>query len=409
MVTLRSNRRLTGFTEAIQEHGYQGIRKGDLVIHAMDAFAGAVGVSDSDGKSSPVYAACTPTGSANPEYFAEIIREMARTNWIAALSRGVRERSTDFRYESFANQSYPVPPAQEQAAIVKYLRHAHARIDRAIATKRKLIVLLDEQKQAIIHGAVTRGTDPAAPLKDSGVPWLGDIPSHWKIRRAKNVLRKIDVRSLTGDEQRLTVSSRRGVVPRETVNVTMFEAASYVGHKLCWPGDLVINSLWAWGRGLGVANDHGIVSTAYSVYRCERPDLIQMDYLHELVRSDAFHLELFVQSRGVWKSRLQLTDERFLGIALPLPPLAEQEAITRRIQVASRELQGIQAKVMREIELLREFRTRLTSNVVTGQLDVRLVSASLPEFSEEIIVSSGDDAEEGIVEVAEEFLEEVDA
>src|SRR6266542_3260493 len=96
MVTLRRNRRLRGFTEATFELGYQGIRKGDLVIHAMDAFAGAIGVSDSDGKGTPVYAVCQPQVNVNAFYYASILREMSRSLWIQSLSRGIRERSTDF-------------------------------------------------------------------------------------------------------------------------------------------------------------------------------------------------------------------------------------------------------------------------------------------------------------------------
>src|SRR5690606_8691268 len=126
VVTLRSNRRTTGFTESLKEIGYQGIRKGDLVIHAMDAFAGAAGVSDSDGKGTPVYSVCLPRGDASPQYYAAVVREMSRSSWIQALSRGIRERSTDFRFEMFAAQLLPAPPPDEQAAIIKYLAHANA-------------------------------------------------------------------------------------------------------------------------------------------------------------------------------------------------------------------------------------------------------------------------------------------
>lgn len=124
VVTLRKNRRVSGFTESLKEIGYQGVRRGDLVIHAMDAFAGATGVSDSDGKSTPVYAVCSPTTrDSNPYYYAYCVREMARSQWIVALSRGVRERSTDFRFAAFAEQYVPLPPRKEQLAIVRFLDH----------------------------------------------------------------------------------------------------------------------------------------------------------------------------------------------------------------------------------------------------------------------------------------------
>ena len=145
----------------------------------MDAFAGAIGVSDSDGKSTPVYAVCSPTTrGSNPYYYAYCVREMARSQWIVALSRGVRERSTDFRFAAFAGQCVPLPSRHEQLAIVRFLDHADRRIRRYIRAKERLIELLEEQKQAIIHQAVTGQIDvrtgqPYPAYKDSGVEWLG--------------------------------------------------------------------------------------------------------------------------------------------------------------------------------------------------------------------------------------------
>ena len=190
-VTLRKNRRELGFTESLKEIGYQGVRRGDLVIHAMDAFAGACGVSDSNGKGTPVYSVCAPKdGIANSHYYAFCVREMARSQWILALSRGVRERSTDFRFAAFGGQLVPVPPSLEQAAIVRFLDHADRRIQRYIRAKERLIELLEEQKQAIIHQAVTGQIDvrtgqPYPAYKDSGVEWLGEVPEHWETRRLR--------------------------------------------------------------------------------------------------------------------------------------------------------------------------------------------------------------------------------
>ena len=138
-VTLRKNRRTTGFTEALNEFGYQGIRKGDLVIHVMDAFAGAIGVSDSDGKGTPVYNVCTPKGDSNNYYYAYALREMARAGFIQSLYRGIRERSSDFRFDVFARQYLPVPPRDEQDQIVRYLDWQVSKINRLIAAKRKRI------------------------------------------------------------------------------------------------------------------------------------------------------------------------------------------------------------------------------------------------------------------------------
>src|SRR5699024_9334105 len=151
-VTLRKNRRTDGFTNALKEHGYQGIRKGDLVIHAMDAFAGAIGVSDSDGKSTPVYAACIPRRreTVNPYFYAYYMRDLALSGLIVSLAKGIRERSTDFRFNDFSNLTLPLPNYDQQTLIANFLDQKTAQIDAAIAIKEQQIELLKERKQIII-------------------------------------------------------------------------------------------------------------------------------------------------------------------------------------------------------------------------------------------------------------------
>ena len=193
VVTLRKNRRELGFTESLKEIGYQGIRAGDLVIHSMDAFAGAIGIADSDGKGTPVYSVCKPSPQVNAYFYAYILREMARNRWIQALAKGIRERSSDFRYTDFAWQLVPLPSLPEQTAIVRFLDHADRRIRCYIRAKQKLIALLEEQKQAIIHQAVTgqidvRTGEPYPAYKDSGLEWLGKVPEHWEWCRLRNVV-----------------------------------------------------------------------------------------------------------------------------------------------------------------------------------------------------------------------------
>jgi len=155
-VTLRKNRRSDGFTEAVKEIGYQGVRIGDLVIHQMDAFAGAIGVSDSDGKSSPVYICLRPKiENCINQYYAYLLREMARAGFIRALYRGIRERSTDFRFETFANVSLPVPTLEEQRDIIDYIDAKCADIDATIALKEQKQEKLKAYKKTIIFEYVT--------------------------------------------------------------------------------------------------------------------------------------------------------------------------------------------------------------------------------------------------------------
>ena len=214
-----------------------------------------------------------------------------------------------------------------------------------------------------------RALKPYPAYKDSRIAWLGEVPEHWEVKRGKALFRCVNVRSSTGEETLLTVSSERGVVPRSSATVTMFKAESYVGYKLCWPGDLVINSLWAWGRGLGVSRHHGIISSAYGVYRLRPPYTEYFSYVHALVRSTPFNWELQVRSKGIWISRLQLTDEAFLGAPAPLPPLHEQAAIVRFLDHADRRIRRYIRAKEKLIALLEEQKQTIIHRAVTRGLD----------------------------------------
>lgn len=206
--------------------------------------------------------------------------------------------------------------------------------------------------------------EPYPKYRPTGLPWLERTPSHWMTQRFKTVLRSIDLRSTTGEDELLTVSSARGVVPRASESVTMFKAASYVGHKLAAPGDLVINSLWAWGRGLGVSRYSGIVSTAYGVYRPMVAAVVNSGFLHLYVRSSPYNWELHERSRGVWTSRLQLTDERFLASPFVAPPPDEQAGIVTYLAHAHDRIDQAIATKRRLVALLRESRAQIIEKAI---------------------------------------------
>lgn len=275
--------------------------------------------------------------------------------------------------------SIPIPTLLEQAAIVRFLDWANGRLERAIRTKRNVIALLNEQKQAIIHRAVTRGLDPSVPLKPSGIPWLGDIPHHWEVRRAKYLYREVDERSADGSEELLSVSHLTGVTPRSQKNITMFKAASYAGHKLCRPGDLVINTMWAWMGALGVSTRAGIISPAYAVYRPQHPVGLVGAYTDSLLRSRPYVSNIICRSTGLRASRLRLYPEEFFRLPIIQPPAEEQQRIVQAIQGETIELSNAISRLQREMDLLREYRTRLIADVVTGKLDVREAAERLPD------------------------------
>lgn len=290
----------------------------------------------------------------------------------------------------------PFPPPAEQAAIVRFLDWANARLERAVRAKRKVIALLNEQKQTIIHRAVTRGLDPSVPLKPSGIPWLGDIPQHWAVIRAKYLYREVDERSTHGDEELLSVSHLTGVTPRSQKNITMFKAASYIGHKVCRPGDLVVNTMWAWMGALGTATREGIISPAYAVYRPRRPGCIVGTYSDWLLRSKPYISNIICHSTGLRASRLRLYPEEFFRLPILQPPVEEKKRIVEVVRTETADLDVAISRLDREIELLREYRTRLVADAVTGKLDVREVAARLPDEAARELLEDDVDLEDGI-------------
>lgn len=154
-VTLRKNRRSEGYTESLQEIGYQGIAPGDLVIHEMDAFAGAIGVSDSVGKSTPVYAVCALRNGGSAKFYAYLLRNMAQSNFILSLAKGIRQRTVDFRFKTLASLLIPVPPVKEQQQIAIFLDNKSSEIDATISNINKQIELLEKYRKQIINDAVT--------------------------------------------------------------------------------------------------------------------------------------------------------------------------------------------------------------------------------------------------------------
>jgi type I restriction enzyme S subunit len=386
MVTLRKNRRLTGFTEAIHELGYQGIRKGDLVIHAMDAFAGAVGVSDSDGKGSPVYGVCQPRLGVNAHYYAFIVREMARSQWILALSRGIRERSTDFRFAVFGGQRVPFPPPAEQAAIVRFLDWANGRLERTIRAKRKVIALLNEQKQAIIHRAVTRGLDPDVPLKPSGIPWLGDIPQHWEVWRISRFARigngstpsRTNPGYWTKGAYPWLNSSQvnRGFIDSADQFIT--ETALRECHLPKVAAGSVLVAITGQGKTRGMSAVLGFEATInqHIAFITLRMPVTTAKFLH--LALTAAYLQLRASSEDAGSTKGAITCENLKRFKLAIPPLPEQDELLARIQAETRTLMDAISRLKREIALLREYRTRLVADVVTGKLDVREASARLP-------------------------------
>ena len=221
---------------------------------------------------------------------------------------------------------------------------------------------------------------PYADYRDSGLDWLGSIPAHWGLLRAKRLFREVDERSKTGKEELLSVSHLTGVTPRRLKNVTMFMAESNVGHKVCRPGDLVINTLWAWMAALGVTRHTGIVSPAYGVYRPIDDGGMLPAYADYLLRTPMYAAEYQRRSTGVNSSRLRLYPEQFLRTTVLLPSHDEQAAIVRFLAWANGRLdRAIRAK-RKVIALLTEQKQAIILRSVTRGIEdgVLLKSTAIP-------------------------------
>ncbi len=218
---------------------------------------------------------------------------------------------------------------------------------------------------------IERAASPCHPYpayKPSGVPWLGDVPAHWEVMRAKYYYRESQEVSASGAEELMSVSHRTGVTPRKD-NVTMFLAESNVGYKICRPDDIVINTMWAYMAALGVARQVGIVSPSYGVYRPREPGLLNLEYVDALLRTDGYRTEYNRRSTGITDSRLRLYPEQFLEIPLLRPPLAEQAAIVRYLGHADQLINRYISAKERLIALLEEQRQAVIHRAVTRGLD----------------------------------------
>lgn len=261
-----------------------------------------------------------------------------------------------------------IPKISIQLKIVELLDCELRNLDSLLLAKRSLLNLLEERKRAVVAEAVMRGLDRSAPLRPSGIDWLGEIPAHWEIERSRWLFNERDERSETGEEEMLTVSHITGVTPRSQKDVNMFEAETTAGYKLCFTGDLVINTLWAWMGAMGTAPVDGIVSPAYNVYMPGQRLLPA--YVDALVRIPVFAQEVTRYSKGVWSSRLRLYPEGFFETFWPVPPLDEQEQIVARIAEERVKIDKLATATERSITLLKERRSALIAAAVTGQIAI---------------------------------------
>lgn len=273
-------------------------------------------------------------------------------------------------YEKLANINFAFPPLPEQRAIAAFLDGKCATIDDAVRIKEEQITLLRERRQILIQQTVTRGLNESVPMKDSGIDWIGQIPAHWEVKRGKHLFREVNERSEEGAEELLSVSHTTGVTARSEKNVNMFLAEDYSGSKLCQPGDIVINTMWAWMGALGVSDLNGIISPSYGVYRALAEGSFNRRFLEWLLRTTPFIEQYNKISTGLHSSRLRLYPHMFLGLFMAFPDREEQDAIVEYVEREAGKIDRAIALKESQISALREYKVTLINAAVTGKIKV---------------------------------------
>ena len=264
-----------------------------------------------------------------------------------------------------------IPSLPEQKAIAAYLDTKTAQIDRKIDLLTQKATQYTKLKQSLINETVTRGLDKTVSMKDSRVEWLGDVPEHWKVKRLKEVFVESNAKSTTGDETLLSVSEYTGVTQKQD-NIGDDEfvsrAESLVGYKICKVGDLVINIMLAWKRGLGVSSFYGIVSPSYAVYTPSNE--VRSSFFHYLLRTEDAIAEFKRNSTGIIESRLRLYTDSFYALSIAVPSFEEQKAIANYLDEKTSHIDRIVETTNTHIDKLKELRKTLINDVVTGKIKV---------------------------------------
>ena len=366
--------------EATFESQVKRFKAGDILFGKLRPYLAKVAQPKRDGVCVGEFLVLRPhAGVITSDYLERLTRSKPVINAIDASTFGAKMPRADWHF--MGNMALPLPPLNEQAAIVRYLDHTDEIINRYIGAKERLIALLEEQRQAVIHQAVTRGLDPNAPSKQSSVEWLADVPQHWqlpeikqvsKILRGKFTHRPRNDPSLYGGIypfiQTGDVAAANGIIRthRQTLNQrglavsTMFPAGTLVMTIAANIGDVAVLNFEACFPDSIV----GFVPT----------NKVERDFLYYLFRAmkSEFLREAPVNTQG------NLNVERIGSRKIPLPSVDEQVTIVRHLAEVSAHIDASMELAHRQVSLIGEYRTRLIADVVTGQIDVRNATIEVP-------------------------------
>jgi type I restriction enzyme S subunit len=392
------------------------VETGDFVV-SLRSFEGGLEIAHCRGIISPAYTVLRPSSDAQPGYYSRFFKSRDFISGLTLFVTGIRE-GQNIDYARLSRAYMPLPPAEDQLAIGRFLDWANGRLERAIRAKRKVIALLNEQKQSIIHCAVTRGLDPSVPIKPSGIPWLGNVPQHWEVLALKRVLRRlIDCEHKTApvvDDSDLrvvrTTAIKRGkLFMRGTYGTSLEAFSQWTRRGIPTEGDVLFTREAPAGECCVMPKGLRACLGQRTVLMKLRPERLDPDFLVHSIYSGPPRIAIVHASQGSTVSHFNMSDIGSLPIFLP--PLAEQKELVERIAHETSPLDNTIERLEREIDLLREYRTRLIVDVVTGKLDVSKIE--LPESSDRLsglpIDAIDTDGTEDALETEEQTSYEIEA
>lgn len=382
---------------------YQLFEKDDLVFKLIDLeniSTSRVGLVGEQGIMSPAYIRLVlrKKEKQNIKYYYYQYFSLYQRQIFNSLGAGVRQTLSA---RELLEQKIMVPPKPEQDKIVQFLDWKTSEMSRFIHQKKKQIKLLEALKRNIIDDLITNGKNSEKRVKISKAKWMGNVPYDWNEYRLKNLFQEINVRSDLGFEPHLSMSQKKGLVTDDEDIERRLLSESYAGAKLCEKDDLVLNRLKAHLGVFALAPMKGIVSPDYTVLRINAKRAIPK-YLEYLLKSNACRRELVTRVRGIVEGFWRLYTEDLGEIPVCIPNIEEQKAILEVILEKTNNIDEMISGINKEITLVEELRTKLISDVVTGQVDVRDVKIPVYEAETDIIDSEEDSDEENQEESMEE-------
>lgn len=366
-VTLRSNRREDGFTMADKEIGYQGIDVGDLIVHGMDGFAGAIGISDSRGKASPVLNVLET--EQNKRFIMYYLRSMAYGDVFVAMATGIRVRSCDLRWNKLANFEYLVPPIDEQKKIAEFLDEKCSEIDTLISDIQTQIEVLEQYKRSTVIETVLKGLDSILPVKESNIDWVGEIPKHWNTHPLYYYFGEHKNVNALGNENNL-LSLSYGKVIRKDINTNGgLLPNNFNTYNIIEKDDIVLRltDLQNDKRSLrtGIAKERGIITSAYVTLRAIKP--LNTQYFYYLLHAYDLMKVLYNMGSGV---RQGLNYEELSKMMLIEPSLGEQNEIVDFLDKKCNEADACIDSKKEQIATLEAYKKSIIFEYVTGKKEV---------------------------------------